>query len=45
MTKETYLCNFCKDKGYVYIQNGPDDVDVEPCSYCEIMKNYGEAVK
>ena len=27
-------CDYCEFKGYVYVPNGKDDVDADPCPYC-----------
>ena len=41
-------CEYCNGKGWFYVQNGPDDVDKDPC-FCimieeETSDQYSEAI-
>ena len=36
------ICRYCKGKGWILVQNGPDDVEQEPC-VCS-MNEYEEEV-
>ena len=32
-TMKTFKCAYCEDKGYVYVPDGPEDVQSEDCPY------------
>ena len=29
------VCKRCKNQGWYWVANGPDDMDKEPCEYCD----------
>jgi len=31
-------CKWCHGKGWYMVPNGPDDVDKEPCEYCDAFE-------
>lgn len=37
-------CKYCDDKGWYWVQNGPDDCDKEPCDMCDAWENIPELV-